>query len=241
MLEVPQPFKNHNGGHLAFGPDGYLYIGLGDGGSRGDPHGNAQDTTNLLGSILRIDVSSASSRHPYAIPPDNPFVGLGAGVREEIWAYGLRNPWRFSFDTVSGDLWAGDVGQGGYEEVNIIRPGLNYGWNIKEGLHCYQSSKKCPELNSEPPIVEYSHTAGKCSITGGYVYRGTSLPSLAGAYVYGDFCTGQIWAFRSDGAGVTEHSELLHADAEIYSFGQDQQGEIFVLLPTHIYRLEPGN
>lgn len=240
ILEIPQPFKNHNGGHLVFGPDGYLYVGLGDGGSAGDPHGNSQNLATLLGSIIRIDVALAGSELPYRIPSDNPFVGHGDNAREEIWAYGLRNPWRFNFDSVTGHLWAGDVGQNKYEEVNIIQPGLNYGWNILEGLHCYQSSKEsCEHENFEPPIIEYSQKSNGCSVTGGFVYRGSHLTYLSGAYIYGDFCSGKIWALRYDGARVTEHLKLADSGTSISAFGEDQHGEIFILsFDKKIYKME---
>ncbi len=227
LLEVPQPYSNHNGGQLVFGRDGYLYVGLGDGGSRGDPRSNGQDVSTLLGTILRIDVSSADGEDGYVAPPDNPFVGR-ADTREEIWAYGLRNPWRFSFDRETGDLWAADVGQNLYEEVNLIRPGRNYGWNTMEGAHCFLPSRNCPTEGLEMPVVEYGRDGG-CSITGGYVYRGSRLPTLYGAYVYGDFCSGKIWALRYDGARVTEVLELADTDLRIASFGEDQSGELFVL------------
>lgn len=202
ILEVPQPFANHNGGQIVFGSDGYLYVGLGDGGSRGDPGLNGQDPSTLLGTILRIDVSSIDRDGEYTIPSDNPFVGQGGGVRGEIWAYGLRNPWRFTFDRELGDLWAADVGQNRFEEVDIIKPGRNYGWNVMEGFHCFQPSNGCNQEGLELPVFEYGRDDG-CSVTGGYVYRGSRLPSLYGAYVYGDFCTGKIWALRYDGTKVT--------------------------------------
>ena len=202
ILEVPQPFANHNGGQIVFGSDGYLYVGLGDGGSRGDPGLNGQDPSTLLGTILRIDVSSIDRDGEYTIPSDNPFVGRGGGVRGEIWAYGLRNPWRFTFDRELGDLWAADVGQNRFEEVDIIKPGRNYGWNVMEGFHCFQPSNGCNQEGLELPVFEYGRDDG-CSVTGGYVYRGSRLPSLYGAYVYGDFCTGKIWALRYDGTKVT--------------------------------------
>lgn len=237
LLEVSQPFSNHNGGTVAFGPDGYLYIGLGDGGSRGDPSGNGQNTATLLGSILRLDVSQATAREPYRIPTDNPFMGVDSGARGEIWAYGLRNPWKFSFDPVSGDLWAADVGQNDYEEVDIIRPGANYGWNIMEGAHCYPSTiRTCDRRNLQLPIIEYTHDEG-CSITGGYVYRGRRLPALEGAYVYADFCSGRIWALRYDGSKVTDHALLTDTPLTIPSFGLDENGEIFILaFDGNIYR-----
>ena len=237
ILEITQPFSNHNGGQLIFGPDGYLYIGLGDGGSGGDPRRNGQDPTTLLASILRIDVSAIDSEGTYGIPDDNPFAGQGGGVRGEIWAYGLRNPWRFTFDRQTGDLWAADVGQNRYEEVDIIRPGANYGWNVMEGFHCFDPSRNCNQDGLELPVVEYGRGDG-CSITGGYVYRGTRLQSLYGGYVYGDFCSGKIWALRHDGTQVTEHLELVDSSLRISSFGEDQSGELFILsFDEKIYRL----
>lgn len=238
FLEVAQPFANHNGGQLAFGPDGYLYIGLGDGGGAGDPFGNGQDTSTLLGSILRIDVSSLDSTGTYGIPPDNPFAGDGT-ARGEIWAYGLRNPWRFSFDRLSGELWAGDVGQNSYEEIDIIKPAGNYGWNIMEGFHCFRGSG-CDTGGLELPIVEYDHSQG-CSVTGGYVYRGSQLPSLYGAYIYGDYCSGKVWSLRRSDGQVTENFELVKdppPGLEISAFGEDQAGELYILsLGGQIYRL----
>ena len=235
LLEVPQPFSNHNGGQIAFGPDGYLYIALGDGGSRGDPQGNGQDLGTLLGSILRIDVSTVDSTGAYAVPADNPFVGH-SGARPEIWASGLRNPWRFSFDRATGDLWTADVGQNRFEEVDIIRPGLNYGWNIMEGEECFARSD-CDRTGLEIPVAEYGREDG-CSVTGGYVYRGSSLPSLYGAYVYGDYCSGRIWALRHDGDEVTEHMQIVDSGLRIPSFAEDAAGELYVLsFDGTIYRL----
>ena len=235
LLEVAQPFANHNGGQIAFGPDGYLYIALGDGGSRGDPQENGQDLGTLLGSILRIDVSTVDSTGAYAVPSDNPFVGH-SGARPEIWAYGLRNPWRFSFDRATGDLWTADVGQNRFEEVDIIRPGLNYGWNIMEGVHCFKPSE-CDRTGLEMPVAEYGREDG-CSVTGGYVYRGSSLPSLYGAYVYGDYCSGRIWALRHDGDEVTEHMQIVDSGLRIPSFAEDAAGELYVLsFDGTIYRL----
>ena len=227
FLEVEQPYRNHNGGHLAFGPDGMLYVGLGDGGSSGDPRGNGQDTSTLLGSILRIDVSVLDQLGGYAVPPDNPFAGGEGAARAEIWAYGLRNPWRFSFDRETGDLWAADVGQNLYEEVDIIRPGLNYGWNVMEGSHCFRR-ENCDARGLEMPVAEYGRDGG-CSVTGGYVYRGSRLPSLYGAYLYGDFCSGKIWALRRDGAAVTEQMLIADTGLSISSFGEDPSGEVYVL------------
>ncbi len=238
ILEVPQPFSNHNGGQLLFGPDGYLYIGLGDGGSGGDPRGHGQDRSTLLGSILRIDVSSAAAGAKYRVPPDNPFVARNDGARKEIWAYGLRNPWRFTFDRDTGDLWAGDVGQNTFEEVDLIRRGLNYGWNVMEGLHCFRA-RQCDSEGLERPVIEYSRSGG-CSITGGYVYRGSRLPSLHGAYVYGDFCSGKIWALRYDGTGVTERLQIADTGFNIPAFGEDRSGELYILsFDGRIYRFVP--
>ena len=198
LLEVEQPYPNHNGGQLAFGPDGYLYIGLGDGGSGGDPQGNGQDLTTLLGSILRIDVSNASPAEPYRVPEDNPFWD-DETARAEIWAYGLRNPWRFSFDEATGDLWTGDVGQNRFEEIDLVVRGGNYGWNVLEGTHCFSPKTGCDPTGKALPVLEYPINGG-CSVIGGYVYRAAAIPSLAGAYVYGDFCSGKVSALRYDGA-----------------------------------------
>ena len=236
FLEVEQPYRNHNGGHLAFGPDGMLYVGLGDGGSSGDPRGNGQDTSTLLGSILRIDVSALDELGGYAAPPDNPFASGDGAARGEIWAYGLRNPWRFSFDRETGDLWAADVGQNRYEEVDIIRPGLNYGWNVMEGSHCFRR-ESCDARGLEMPVAEYGRDGG-CSVTGGYVYRGRRMPSLYGAYLYGDFCSGKIWALRHDGAAVTEQMLIADTGLSISSFGEDPSGEVYVLtFEGAVYRL----
>jgi len=232
ILEVLQPFSNHNGGNLVFGPDDYLYVGMGDGGSGGDPHENGQNRSTLLGSILRIDVSYSSPAERYRIPSDNPFVGLDE-LRGEIWAYGLRNPWRFSFDTKTDQLWAGDVGQDLYEEVD--------GWNIMEGLHCFPPSvSDCNEAGMELPVVEYTHRDG-CSVTGGHIYHGDAIESLQGSYIYGDFCSGKIWAFRFDGSNVTNHTELIDSDLQISSFGVDDD-ELFILsFNGKIYRFALGN
>ena len=236
VLQVRQPFANHNGGQILFGPDGFLYVGLGDGGGRGDSAGNAQNTSTLLGAILRIDVGTLDSNGTYTVPADNPFAGSGSGARGEIWAYGLRNPWRFSFDRETGDMWAGDVGQNRYEEVDIITRGANYGWNVVEASHCYRVSTGCDQANLAPPVIEYGREDG-CSITGGYVYRGSLLPSLLGAYVYGDFCSGKIWAFRHDGRRVTGHMQIVDSGLSISSFGEDGFGELLVVsLDGGIYR-----
>lgn len=241
VMEIPQPFQNHNGGQIVFGPDDYLYIGLGDGGSRGDPNRHGQNLETLLGSILRIDVPTDESGNAYGIPEDNPLIDYSdTEVRKEIWAYGLRNPWKFTFDKVTGQMWAGDVGQNDYEEIDIIQRGLNYGWNVVEGTHCYPSHvETCNQENLEPPIYEYPRSGGNCSVTGGYVYRGSQMPSLYGAYIYGDFCSGRIWALWYDGTNVTENLELTKAPGRISSFGEDQDGEIYVLsFDKNIYRLE---
>ena len=227
IMEVAQPYSNHNAGQLAFGPDGYLYVALGDGGSAGDPEGNGQSLDTLLGSILRIDVSGLSAPGDYEIPADNPFVGV-EGARPEIWAYGFRNPWRFSFDPETGRLWAGDVGQSAWEEIDIITKGANYGWNIMEGSHCYSPSTGCNQSGLTLPIVEYDHSEG-CSVTGGYVYRGDQIPSLQGYYIYGDYCSGNVWALAYDGSAVTENILLVDSDLSITSFGEDLAGNLYVL------------
>ncbi|MCO6431465.1 MAG: PQQ-dependent sugar dehydrogenase [Deltaproteobacteria bacterium] len=222
LLTVEQPFANHNGGSLTFGPDGYLYIALGDGGSAGDPLGHAQNGLSLLGKILRIDVSSSASG-TYQIPQDNPFAGNPSSFRPEIFALGFRNPWRISFDSVSGRLWAADVGQSALEEVDIVRSGKNYGWNVLEGSSCYQSAS-CRRKGTVLPVAEYGHSVGQ-SITGGYVYRGESIPALDGSYLYGDFITGRIFAFKKGGRAI----ELMNTDINISSFGQDHNKELFLL------------
>jgi glucose/arabinose dehydrogenase len=230
ILEVPQPFANHNGGQLAFGPDGYLYWGLGDGGSEGDPQENGQKLSTLLSSILRLDVSGDG----YTVPPDNPFVTV-AGARPEKYAYGLRNPWRFSFDRLTGDLWAGDVGQDKWEEVDRIESGGNYGWSIMEGLECYRTAN-CGQTGLIPPRAVYSHAAG-CSITGGYVYRGAAMPELEGWYVYGDYCSGNIWAL--DTAADGEPVLLAESGHTITSFAEMPDGEIVALtFDGGIFRLQ---
>jgi len=227
IMEVEQPYSNHNGGQLAFGPDGYLYIALGDGGSAGDPLGNGQNLSTLPGSILRIDVNGLSGPGDYRIPADNPFVGV-EGAREEIWALGLRNPWRFSFDLETGLLWAGDVGQSSWEEIDIITEGANYGWNTMEGSHCYSPATGCNQSGLTLPVVEYDHSQG-CSVTGGYVYRGDQMASLQGFYVYGDYCSGNIWALAYDGSVVTENILLVDSGLSITSFGQDLAGNLYIL------------
>ncbi len=227
ILRVAQPFANHNGGQLQFGPDGYLYIGLGDGGSAGDPGNRAQNRRNLLGKLLRVDVNGATR---YTIPPDNPFVGI-RGVRREIWALGLRNPWRFSFDRLTGDLYIADVGQSNWEEVNFQPAGSlggeNYGWRLMEGNHCFDPAVNCDDGSLVPPIAEYDHTVG-CSVTGGYVYRGGAVPDMSGAYLYGDFCTGVIWGARFDPVAGWTTTVLDDTAFLISTFGEDQNGELYV-------------
>ena len=237
MLWVPQPFPNHNGGALAFGPDGGLYIGLGDGGSAGDPLGNGQRLDTLLGKILRVEVDSAE---PYAIPADNPFAS-GIGL-PEIWAYGLRNPWRFSFDRASGDLYVGDVGQGNWEEVNYqvaaSAGGTNFGWNFREGAHSYKG--EAPSGLTDP-IAEYSHAEG-CSVTGGVVVRSPSLPEWNGVYLFGDYCTGLIWGLLRDAHGAWQTQLLYDTSFAVASFGADQEGEVYLVdLNGTAYRLERSN
>jgi len=225
ILQVDQPYANHNGGDLVFGPDGYLYIGLGDGGSQGDPQGNGQNLNALLGKMLRIDVS----QEPYGIPPDNPFINR-AGARPEVWAYGFRNPWRYSFDRETGDLYIADVGQNAYEEVNFqpasSTGGENYGWNFMEGLHAYRG--QAPD-GLTMPVAEYSHEEGGCSITGGYVYRGPSLPGLNGIYFFGDYCSGYIWGLRRTADGDWHKLNLWKTAYKISSFGEDEAGELYVV------------
>ncbi len=225
IMEISQPFSNHNGGQLAFGPDGYLYIGLGDGGGAGDPNRNGQNLNTLLGKILRIDVSQPSGS--YKIPSDNPFKDT-PGARPEIWAYGLRNPWRFSFDMGNGLLWCGDVGQNAWEEIDIITRGANYGWNIMEGSYCYSPAAGCDRSGLALPVVEYDHSQG-CSVTGGYVYRGDKTPSLQGYYVYGDYCSGNIWALGYQDGSETRNVLLARSGLSITSFGQDLAGNLYIL------------
>ncbi|PZA06641.1 MULTISPECIES: sorbosone dehydrogenase family protein [unclassified Meiothermus] len=239
LLTIEQPYANHNGGMVAFGPDGYLYIGVGDGGAAGDPQNHAQNLGSLLGKILRIDVSKSEGNRPYGIPQSNPFLNR-PGARPEIWAYGLRNPWRFSFDRESGDLWIGDVGQGRVEEVDFqpaaSKGGENYGWRLKEGRQCYTPSSGCAREGLVDPVLEYDHSQGN-SITGGYRYRGRAMPALKGAYIYGDFGSGRIWAGREQ-AGKWTAQLLAHTEYNISSFGEDLEGELYVVdYRGAIYRL----
>jgi glucose/arabinose dehydrogenase len=226
ILSLEQPFANHNGGQIVFGPDGYLYIGFGDGGSGGDPLLHGQNPQTLFGTILRIDIDGAS---PYAIPSDNPFIHGGGAP--EIYAYGLRNPWRFSFDRQTGRLWAADVGQDSWEEVNVIAPGGNYGWNFREGAHCFQPPFGCPREGLVDPVAEYPNRNGDCSITGGHVYRGTQVTELAEHYIYGDFCSGRIWGLPlgGDGLPMGEPVLLLESGLRISSFAEGHDGELYLL------------
>jgi glucose/arabinose dehydrogenase len=224
LLIIPKPYSNHNAGMVEFGPDGFLYIGTGDGGSGGDPANRAQNPDELLGKMLRIDVDHGG---PYAIPPDNPFAGDGG--RPEIFAYGLRNPWRFSFDRDSKELWVADVGQYDWEEIDIVRRGGNYGWRIMEGNHCFKPKTGCEPAGLIAPIAEYPTRSPRCSIVGGYVYRGGRVPDLRGVYVYGDFCSGEIFGLSSDAKEGGGSQVLLSTGFQISSFGQDQEGELYVV------------
>jgi glucose/arabinose dehydrogenase len=229
ILTAAQPFSNHNGGQVTFGPDGFLYLGLGDGGGSGDPDNRGQDLSDLLGSILRIDVRSTE---PYTVPADNPFVQSAA---PEVWSYGLRNPWRFSFDRATGDLYIADVGEQTWEEVNVSTAaqgagkGANYGWNIMEGSHCFLASG-CDQNGLTLPVLEYNHREG-CSITGGFVYRGSAIPALQGHYFYADYCRGWIRSLRYSAGVVTDQTEWpsLVPGGPVLSFGEDAAGELYVL------------
>lgn len=236
VIEIGQPWSNHNGGQVAFGPDGMLYIAMGDGGSGGDPKGNGQNRGALLGKILRLDVS----KPPYAIPADNPFRGNAHGWKEEIWAWGLRNPWRFSFDKANGKLWAGDVGQVTWEEIDLIEKGKNYGWDCREGMHAYEPaterSSACEGARDfADPVWTYGRSEG-ISVTGGYVYRGKALPDLVGWYVYADYGSGRVWALRYENGEATNRL-LVDTDLMISSFGVDEANELYIC--SHDYRGEP--
>ena len=239
VLEVPQPYNNHNGGKLAFGPDGFLYLSLGDGGSGGDPGNRAQNRADLHGKLLRLDVDTPASGLAYGIPPDNPFAGNTSGYREEIYAYGLRNMFRFSFDSATGVLWGADVGQGAIEEVDFITNGGNFGWRLKEGSACFNPSTGCasvPDLID--PIYEYTHADG-CSITGGFVYHGVRNPDLEGQYLFSDYCTADLWALTT-GAGTPTRRTLVSAGSSVIAIGKDAAGEPYFLRettgPSAIYR-----
>ncbi len=226
ILKIPQPYGNHNGGDIAFGPDGYLWIATGDGGGAGDPEGSGQNLQTLLGKLLRIDVDRGST---YTIPPDNPFTSASQAL-DEIWAYGLRNPWRFSFDRDTGDLYIGDVGQNQLEEIDFEERsdpgGRNYGWNTMEASNCF-ASFNCSTDGLTLPVAEYSHQLG-CSVTGGYVYRGSLFPDLQGHYLYGDFCSGTVWALSRSNSGQWSAEVVGETGASISSFGEDEDGELYV-------------
>lgn len=234
VLEVPQPWGNHNGGTALFGPDGKLYLSVGDGGGAGDPHGHGQNTATLLGSVLRLDVDGRDAGQPYAVPADNPLVGR-AGARPEIWAWGLRNPWRMSFDRATGELWAGDVGQDLWEEVDVIVRGGDYGWNLREGRHAFGAAGAAgPWIE---PVLEYGRDQGG-SVTGGYVYRGARIPALAAAYVWGDFVSGRVWAARLEADRVLERRQIAATELHLSSFGEDHAGELLVVaFDGRVYRL----
>jgi glucose/arabinose dehydrogenase len=228
LLTIEQPYANHNGGQIAFGPDGYLYIGMGDGGAANDPQNRAQSLGTLLGKILRIDVDNGD---PYGVPQNNPFVGLD-DVRPEIWSYGWRNPWRFSFDRATHDLYVADVGQNQFEEIHIERAGSagqNYGWRLMEGSHCFNPSECDPVASGlELPVTEYDHSFG-CSVTGGYLYRGSRFTALDGVYFYGDWCSGIVWGLRYEGDGQWSNEQLLETGLQISSFGQDEAGNVYLI------------
>jgi hypothetical protein len=256
ILTIQQPYSNHNGGQLAFGPDGYLYIGLGDGGYAGDPEKNGQNIQTLLGTILRLDVDGET---PYTIPSDNPFYDHKK-ARPEIYCYGLRNPWRFSFDRETGDLYIGDVGQSSWEEINYVplkdAAGSNFGWNLMEGSYCYPPGENCRMDQLTYPIFEYPNNANYiktligwdqndtqgCSITGGYVYRGLSIPELVGKYIFGDYCTGKIWSFQVSSGKILDYTQWdivgIKKDFYLSSFGEDGNGELYLLNHTgDIYKI----
>ena len=224
ILQIDQHSANHNGGSVRFGPDGMLYLSLGDGGGAGDPQEHGQNLGTLLGTVLRIDVSATSSESPYEIPPDNPFIAA-ADARPEIWAYGLRNPWRMAFDSVTGNLWLADVGQSSFEEVNVIERGGNYGWNTLEGNACFDPPANCNDASTVAPVVTYTHADG-CSITGGVVYRG-DVATIFGDYLYSDFCTGTVWAVDAATPGAPR--VLTETDLSVASFGVDGDGEVYIV------------
>jgi len=219
LLVISQPYGNHNGGMISFGPDGFLYMATGDGGAGGDPGNRGQNQTVLLGKILRIDIDHGA---PYSIPQDNPFATRQHG--REIFALGFRNPWRFSFDQMTGELWAADVGQNRWEEIDRVEKGKNYGWRIMEGMHCFKPSTGCLQSGLTLPIAEYAHESGRCSITGGYVYRGKQVPHLQGTYIFGDYCSGEVMGLVNNRVTV-----FLSTGFRIASFGEDATGELYVV------------
>jgi hypothetical protein len=234
ILRVTQPYANHNGGHIAFGPDGFLYIGFGDGGSGSDPGNRAQSALTLLGKMLRIDVNRRTGSLAYGIPTSNPYVGR-TGL-DQIWAAGLRNPWGWSFDRLTGDLWIADVGQESREEVDralAVRGrnagrALNFGWRVMEGTRCFKPSSGCNRTGKTLPLTEYGHSGGRCSITGGYVYRGTAYPDLVGAYLFGDYCSGEIWYVDRGAARGVIPIRALDTSESLTSFGEDEAGELYL-------------
>ena len=246
ILKIDQPFANHNGGMLAFGPDGYLYIGTGDGGNAGDPFNNAQNTSSLLGKMLRIGVNSTSPGLAYRIIGSNPYVGISG--RDEIWQIGLRNPWRYSFDKGTGNLWIGDVGQGSWEEIDRAMQtgsgpgrGINWGWRVMEGTHCYSPSSGCSSGGKTLPLLEYDHSNGRCAVTGGYVYRGSKIPVLRGGYVFADYCSGEIWVTNSTASAPASKVRLLATNLLISSFGEIGGNELVVTdLNGRLYRIDPA-
>jgi glucose/arabinose dehydrogenase len=232
VISIAQPYANHNGGMITFDKTGYLFIGMGDGGSSGDPGNRAQSTSSLLGKLLRINVNGTTGTKQYRIPASNPYVGR-PGL-DEIWSIGLRNPWRFSFDRLTGDLWIGDVGQARYEEIDRSVAGsgsgrgINFGWRVMEGRHCYNPATGCNRTGKMYPVVEYTHSEG-CAVTGGYVYRGKAVPSLYGRYVFADFCSGTIWSVPKGGASPMTKTLVMHTTMNISSFGEDAAGELYVV------------
>ena len=234
ILKISHPYENHNGGMLAFGPDGYLYIGTGDGGSTGDPGNRAQNKDSLLGKILRLDINHTKPGHNYGWPSSNPYVGHAG--RNEIWQIGARNPWRFSFDRANGNLWIGDVGQGKWEEIDRATKtssgagrGINWGWRQLEGFHCYNPSSGCSTSGKTMPMLNYDHNDGRCSVTGGYVYRGTGIPALVGGYLFADYCSGELWVMNSTASSPAAKTLLLNTSYTISSFGENAAGELYLL------------
>jgi glucose/arabinose dehydrogenase len=232
LLFVKQPFANHNGGALVFGPDGYLYIALGDGGSGGDPEGNGQSLQTLLGKILRVDVDTTSDGRAYGIPADNPYADGAAGRQPEIWLWGLRNPWRMSFDRVTHDLWIGDVGQSAWEEIDVQRAGVaggtNFGWNRLEGSHCFKPAQGCQASGLTGPQAEYGHDQG-CTVIGGNVDRGTAQPALTGGYVFADYCSGRVWAIDPAVDGLRTPTLVAETKHNFTAFGEDESGELYAV------------
>lgn len=241
LMEFPQPYPNHNGGHIAFGPDGYLYIGTGDGGGSGDPQDNAQSLAEIYGKLLRIDVDTQTNGLPYGIPGENPFAGNEEGYREEIFAYGLRNPWKFSFDTERERLWLADVGQNRIEEINVVEAGKNYGWRLMEGTMEYAPEEAMEDIALEEPIWEYDHSEGQ-SITGGYVYYGEDTSNLKSSYIYGDFVSGKLWALWMTEEKSVKNVEIADTDLMISSFGLDEKGELIIVdFNGKLYRLQESD